>query len=172
MKVVAFLTLAFAMAAGAADYPSPREGSWTVHDFRFHTGEVLPELELHYTTVGEAGGEPVVLLHGTTGSGAGLLTPAFGGELLGPGQPIDATRYYVILPDAIGHGKSSKPSDGLRARFPRYNYTDLVDAAHRLVTEHLAVKHVRLVLGNSMGGMETWIWAQRYPRALDLAVPM
>jgi len=169
---VALVGLALAAVAAAADYPAPREGSWTVRDFRFHTGETLPELRLHYTTVGASTGEPVVLLHGTTQSGTALLNPAFAGELLGPGQPLDATRYYIILPDAIGHGKSSKPSDGLRTRFPRYNYTDLVEAAHRLVTEHLAVKHVRLVLGNSMGGMETWIWAQRYPRALDLAVPM
>jgi len=99
-----------------------------VRDFRFHTGEVLPELRLHYTTVGAPTGEPVVLLHGTTGSAASLLTPAFGGELFGPGQPLDASRYYLILPDAIGHGKSSKPSDGLRTRFPRYNYEDMVDA--------------------------------------------
>jgi len=169
---VALVGLALAAVAAAADYPAPREESWTVRDFRFHTGETLPELRLHYTTVGASTGEPVVLLHGTTQSGTALLNPAFAGELLGPGQPLDATRYYIILPDALGHGKSSKPSDGLRTRFPRYNYTDLVDAAHRLVTEHLAVKRVRLVLGNSMGGMETWIWAQRYPRALDLAVPM
>jgi len=98
--------------------------------------------------------------------------PQFAGELFGPGQPLDASRYYVILPDAIGHGKSSKPSDGLRTRFPRYNYEDMVDAHQRLVSEHLGVKRLRLVLGNSMGGMETWIWAQKYPRAMDIAVPM
>src|SRR5262245_6731661 len=109
----------------AADYPTPKEGSWGVRDFRLHTGEVLPELRLHYTTVGAPTGEPVLILHGTTGSGAGMLTPAFAGELFGPGQPLDASRYYVILPDAIGHGKSSKPSDGLRASFPRYNYDDM-----------------------------------------------
>jgi homoserine O-acetyltransferase len=161
-----------AVVAMAADYPAPREGSWIVRDFRFHTGEVLPELRLHYTTVGAPTGEPVVVLHGTTGSGAGLLTPTFAGELFGPGQPLDASRYYLILPDAIGHGKSSKPSNGLRAGFPRYNYEDMVDAHQRLVSEHLGVKRLRLVIGNSMGGMETWIWAQKYPRAMDVAVPM
>jgi homoserine O-acetyltransferase/O-succinyltransferase len=114
----------------------------------------LPELRLHYTTVGAPTGQPVVILHGTTGSGTGLLTPAFAGELFGAGQPLDASRYYVILPDAIGTGKSSKPSDGLRAAFPKYNYDDMVHAQYRLVTEHLGVRHLRLVLGNSMGGAD------------------
>src|SRR5712691_9005421 len=156
----------------AADYPAPQEGSWVMRDFRFHTGEVLPELRLHYTTVGAPTGEPVLLLHGTTGSGAGMLTPAFAGELFGPGQPLDASRYYIILPDAIGTGKSSKPSDGLRASFPKYNYDDMVAAQYRLVTEHLGVRHLRVALGNSMGGMHIWIWAQKYPDFLDVAVPM
>lgn len=155
-----------------ADYPSPEEGNWEVRDFRFHTGEVLPELRLHYTTVGAPTGEPVLLLHGTTGSGASLLTPAFAGELFGPGQPLDANRYYIILPDAIGAGKSSKPSHGMRTSFPKYNYDDMVDAQYRLAKEHLGVRHLRLVLGNSMGGMQTWIWAQRYPDFMDAAVPM
>jgi len=169
------LTLAFALSALpglAADYPAPREGDWIVRDFRFHTGEVLPELRLHYATVGAPTGEPVLILHGTTQSGASMLSPAFAGELFGPGQPLDASRYYVILPDAIGHGKSSKPSDGLRTTFPKYNYDDMVDAQHRLVTEHLGVRHLRLVLGFSMGGMETWIFAQKYPGIMDIAVPM
>ncbi len=166
--------LVFALAALpslAADYPTPKEGTWVVRDFRFHTGDVLPELRLHYTTVGAPSGEPVLILHGTTGSGTGMLTPAFAGELFGPGQPLDASRYFIILPDAVGTGKSSKPSDGLRTKFPRYNYDDMVDAQHRLVTEHLGVRHLRLVLGNSMGGMQTWIWAQKYP-VMDIAVPM
>jgi homoserine O-acetyltransferase len=156
----------------AADFPAPREGSWVVRDFRFHTGETLPELRLNYTTVGEPTGEPVLVLHGTTGSAATMLTPGFGGELFGPGQALDARRYYVILPDAIGTGKSSKPSDGLRAKFPQYNYDDMVDAQYRLVKEHLGVKHLRLVIGNSMGGMQTWIWGQRYPAFMDALVPM
>jgi homoserine O-acetyltransferase len=122
--------------------------------------------------VGAPTGEPVVILHGTTGSGTGMLNPRFAGELFGPGQPLDASRYYIILPDAIGTGKSTKPSDGLRAKFPRYNYDDMVTAQYRLVTEHLGVKHLRLVLGNSMGGMQTWIWAQKYPGFMDVAVPM
>ena len=161
-----------AVRAPAADFPAPKEGDWVVRDFRFHTGETLPELRLHYTTVGAPSGEPVLMLHGTTGSGTGMLNPAFAGELFGPGQPLDASRYYIILPDAIGAGKSSKPSDGLRTRFPNYNYDDMVHAQHRLVSEHLGVRHLRLVLGFSMGGMHTWMWAQKYPRYLDIAVPL
>ncbi len=164
--------IAAASPALAADFPAPKTGTWVVRDFRFHSGEVLPELRLHYTTVGEPTGEPVLVLHGTTGSGTGMLGPAFGGELFGPGQPLDASRYFIILPDAIGTGRSTKPSDGLRAAFPRYNYNDMVDAQHRLVTEHLGVRRLRLVIGNSMGGMQTWIWAQRYPQMMDVAVPM
>ena len=156
----------------AADFPAPREGTATVRDFRFHTGEVLPELRLHYTTVGPANGQPVLILHGTTQAGANMLTAAFAGELFGPGQPLDANRYYIILPDAIGHGKSSKPSDGLRMKFPKYNYEDMVDAHYRLLTEHLSVRHLRLVLGNSMGGMQTWIFAEKHPDFMDVAVPM
>ncbi len=173
VRVMSALALGVAaLAALAADFPAPKEGSWVVRDFRFHTGEALPELRLHYRTIGSPSGEPVVVLHGTTGSGASMLSPAFGGELFGAGQPLDASRYYIILPDAVGHGKSSKPSDGLRMRFPRYNYDDMVDAQHRLLTEHLGVKRARLVIGNSMGGMETWIWAQKYPGFMDVAVPM
>ena len=170
-----FFALLFALASAAAiaaDYPAPHEGNWVVRDFKFHTGEVLPELRLHYRTVGAPSGEPVVVMHGTTQSGAAMLNPNFAGELFGPGQPLDASRYYIILPDAIGHGRSSKPSDGLRTKFPRYNYDDMVEAQHRLVTEHLGVRRARLVIGNSMGGMETWIWAQRYPHFMDVAVPM
>src|SRR5688572_11496962 len=166
----AFTIIAF--SANAADYPAPKEGDWTARDFRFHNGEVMPELRLHYTTVGEPSGEPVLILHGTTGSGASMLTAGFAGELFGPGQPLDASKYYIILPDAIGTGKSSKPSDGLRTKFPRYNYDDMVDAQYRLVAEHLGLRHLRLVLGNSMGGMQTWIWAQKYADFMDLAVPM
>jgi homoserine O-acetyltransferase/O-succinyltransferase len=150
----------------------PKESSFTLRDFRFNEGTVLPELRLNVTTLGDPRNEPVLILHGTTGNGAGMLNPAFGGELFGPGAPLDASRYFIILPDAIGHGKSSKPSDGLRAAFPRYNYADMVRAHHRLLTEHLGVKHLRLVLGNSMGGMETWLFAQAYPGFADIAVPM
>ena len=163
---------AFAPDLWAADYPAPRTGQWVARDFRFHTGEILPEVKLHYTTIGDPKGEPVLILHGTAGSGASMLTPDFAGELFGPGQPLDAARYFIILPDAVGAGQSTKPSDGLRAAFPKYNYDDMVSAQHRLLTEHFGVRHLRLVLGNSMGGMQTWIWAQKYPGFMDAAVPM
>jgi len=172
MKAIVAAILACLSLACQAQYPAPKEGNWTVRDFKFHTGEVLPELRLAYSTVGAASGEPVLVLHGTTGSAASMLTPAFAGELFGPGQPLDATRYFIILPDVVGHGRSSKPSDGLRARFPRYNYDDMVDATYRLLTEHLGVKRLRLAIGNSMGGMEVWILAQKHPGFLDVAVPM
>ncbi len=169
---IVLLLLAACCAALAARAQPAQEGDYVIRDFRFKSGEVLPELRLHYTTLGNRNGEAVLLLHGTTGNGAGLLAPAFGGELFGPGQPLDATKYFIVLPDAIGHGRSSKPSDGLRAGFPRYGYEDMVVAHHRLLTEHLGVKHLRLVLGNSMGGMETWLFAQMYPGFADIAVPM
>ena len=155
-----------------ADYPAPKEADWTARDFRFHTGEVMAAVRIHYTTVGAPSGEPVLVLHGTAGSGAGMLTPAFAGELFGPGQPLDATRYFVILPDAIGAGKSAKPSDGLRAKFPRYDYDDMVLAQYRLVTEGLGLRHLRVVIGNSMGGMHAWLWGVRYPDFMDALVPM
>jgi homoserine O-acetyltransferase len=162
----------FAFSAAAADYPAPKEGDWVARDFHFHTGEVMPELRLHYSTVGEPSGQPVLILHGTALSGAGMLTPTFAGELFGPDQPLDAARYFLILPDAIGAGKSSKPSDGLRTKFPRYNYDDMVAAQYRLVTEGLGIRHLRLVLGFSMGGMHTWIWGVTYPDLMDALVPM
>jgi homoserine O-acetyltransferase len=160
------------LAAAAADYPAPKQGDWVAPQFKFHTGEVMADLRLHYTTVGEPSGQPVVILHGTGQSGAGLLTPAFAGELFGPGQPLDATRYYIILPDALGAGKSSKPSDGLRTKFPKYNYDDMVEAQHRLIKEGLGVNHLRLVIGNSMGGMQAWLWGEKYPGYMDALVPM
>jgi homoserine O-acetyltransferase/O-succinyltransferase len=162
----------FLAAAAAADYPAPVEHDWAVRDFRFHTGETMSELRLHYTTIGSPSGRPVLILHGTSGSGSGLLTAGFAGELFGPGQPLDASKYYLILPDAIGHGKSSKPSDGMRAKFPAYNYEDMVDAQFRLVSEGLKLQHLRLVLGISMGGMHAWIWGEKYPGFMDALVPM
>lgn len=161
-----------AFAAMAADYPAPKQGVFVARDFRFHTGEILPELRLGYVTIGAPSGEPVLILHGTAGSAAGMLNAGFAGELFGPGQPLDAARYFIILPDAIGAGTSSKPSDGLRARFPAYNYDDMVQAQYRLVTEGLGVRHLRLVLGNSMGGMHSWIWGVTYPDFMDALVPM
>jgi len=172
-RIASTLACAFgALSAWAADYPAPREASWVARDFRLHTGEVMPQVQLHYRTIGAPTGEPVLVLHGTTGSGASMLTPAFAGELFGPGQPLDASRYYIIIPDTLGHGKSSKPSDGLRTKFPKYNYEDMVDAHYRLLTEHLNVRHLRAVIGNSMGGMETWIFAVKYADYMDVAVPM
>ena len=160
------------VTAMAADYPAPKEGDWIAKDFKFHTGEVMPELKLHYTTIGEPSGRPVLVLHGSGGSAASMLTPTFAGELFGPGQPLDASKYYIIIPDGIGHGKSSKPSDGMKTAFPKYDYEDMVDAQYRLVNEGLAIKHLRLVIGNSMGGMHTWVWGVRYPSFMDALVPM
>jgi homoserine O-acetyltransferase/O-succinyltransferase len=160
------------LTASAADYPAPKQGDWIARDFRFHTGQTMPELRLHYTTIGEPTGQPVLVLHGSGGSAANMLTPAFAGELFGPGQPLDAAKYYVIIPDGLGHGKSSKPSDGMKTAFPKYNYDDMVDAHYRLVKEGLGVNHLRLVIGNSMGGMHTWIWGGRYPQFMDALVPM
>ena len=166
------LLLAITVSALAQSYPAPKEGTWIARDFKFHTGEVMPELRLAYTTVGEPSGEPVLVLHGTSDSGTAMLTPSFAGELFGPGQALDATKYFIILPDAVGHGKSSKPSDGLRAKFPRYNYDDMVLAQYRLATEGLGLKHVRLIIGNSMGGMHMWLWGSAYPDFMDALVPM
>jgi len=171
----AALSLILAMtsfATLAADYPAPKQGDFIAKDFKFHTGEVMGELKLHYTTVGEPTGQPVVVLHGSGGSAASMLTPAFAGQLFGPGQPLDTSKYYIIIPDGIGHGKSSKPSDGMKTAFPKYDYEDMVDAQVRLVREGLGIKHLRLVIGNSMGGMHTWIWAIKYPDLMDAAVPM
>jgi homoserine O-acetyltransferase/O-succinyltransferase len=156
----------------AADYPAPKQGDWIARDFKFHGGETVPELRLHYTTVGEPSGQPVLVLHGSGGSAERMLTPSFAGELFGPGQPLDASKYYIILPDGLGHGKSAKPSDGMKTAFPNYDYADMVDAQYRLVHEGLGIKHLRLVIGNSMGGMHAWIWAVRYPRFMDVVVPM
>src|SRR4051794_17057261 len=158
--------------AVAADYPAPKQGDWIARDFKFHGGETMPELRLHYTTVGEPTGQPVLVLHGSGGTAASMLKPGFAGEMFGAGQPLDATKYYVIIPDGIGHGKSSKPSDGLKTAFPKYDYEDMVDAHYRLLKEGLGIKHLRLVIGNSMGGMHTWIWGGKYPAYMDALAPM
>ncbi|WP_376096007.1 alpha/beta fold hydrolase [Roseomonas sp. CCTCC AB2023176] len=159
-------------APQASAQPAPRRGAWVARDFRFHTGEVMPEVRLAYVTLGDPTSPAVLVLHGTAGSAASLLTPAFAGRLFGPGQPLDASRYFVIIPDALGAGGSSKPSDGMRAAFPRYNYDDMVAAQHRLVTEGLGVRRLRLVLGNSMGGMHAWMWAVAHSDMVDAVVPM
>jgi homoserine O-acetyltransferase len=168
--IVALALASFSVQA--ADYPAPKEGEWVARDFKFHTGETLPEVKLHYTTVGAPSGEPVIVLHGSGGSARSMLTGSFAGELFGPGQPLDASKYYVVIPDALGHGKSSKPSDGLKTKFPLYNYADMVEAQHRLLVEHLGLRHVRMIIGNSMGGMHTWLWGEKYPGYMDVLVPM
>lgn len=147
-----------------------RSGDHVIRNFRFHTGETLPELKLHYTTLGNPNGTPVLLLHGTSGNGAGMVgsfSPMFAA-----GAPLDTATHYIILPDAIGSGGSSKPSDGQRGKFPRYNYDDMVTAQYRLLTEGLGVKHLRLVIGNSMGGMHVWVWGAKYPTMMDGLVPL
>jgi homoserine O-acetyltransferase len=132
----------------------------------------MPAVRLHYTTLGAPGGEPVLILHGTAGSGTGMINPAFAGQLFGPGQPLDTAKYFIILPDALGAGQSARPSGGLRTKFPHYNYDDMVLAQYRLVTEGLNIRHLRLVLGNSMGGMHVWLWGTTYPDFMDALVPM
>jgi homoserine O-acetyltransferase len=170
--VLAFLMTAMQISAFAQNFPNQRYEVWTAKDFRFHTGEITPSLNIGYTTIGNPDGEVIVILHGTTGTGAGMLDNAFGGELFGPGQPLDAAKYWIVLPDSIGTGKSSKPSDGLRTQFPRYNYDDMVAAQYLLLTEKLQVKHVRMIRGNSMGGMQTWVWGVQHPNFMDILVPM
>ena len=159
--------------------PAPVEGEYLIRDWRFADGSVLPELRLHYTTIGtprrDAAGQvtnAVLILHGTGGSGRAFLREQFAGELFGLGQPLDASQDYIILPDGIGHGGSSKPSDALRARFPRYAYADMVAAQHALVAEGLGVDHLRLVMGTSMGGMHTWMWGHLYPTMMDALLPL
>jgi homoserine O-acetyltransferase/O-succinyltransferase len=171
-SISAAAALLCATTAFAADPPLQKPGDWTVKDFRFHTGEVLPELRLHYVTIGEPTGEPVLVLHGSNGSGQNMLGPQFAGELFGPGQPLDAAKYFLIVPDALGAGKSSKPSDGLRMAFPKFSYEDQVRGQYLLLTEHLGVKHLKLIIGQSMGGMHAWMWGEMYPDFMDILVPM
>lgn len=171
-RIFVLLSALLLTPAMAADYPAPRHAEAILKDFRFHTGEVMAALRIHYTTIGDPKGQPVLLLHGTYGSANNFLNAEFAGELFGAGQPLDASKYFIIIPDAIGTGKSTKPSDGLKGKFPVYNYDDMVSAQHRLLTEVMNVKHLRLVIGNSMGGMQTWAWAVKYPSFMDLAVPM
>jgi homoserine O-acetyltransferase len=168
---IIFLGL-FALSAATAEYPGLKQGDWIERDFKFHTGEIMPELRIHYATIGKPTGQPVLVLHGTGGSLESMLSEAFAGKLFGPGQPLDSDHYYIIIPDGIGHGKSSKPSDGLRGKFPHYDYEDMVSAQYRLVHEGLGITHLRLIIGNSMGGMHTWLWSIKYPDMMDALVPM
>jgi homoserine O-acetyltransferase/O-succinyltransferase len=177
--MIVLMSLAVAPPARAAGFPAPAEGDFVARDFRFGSGETLPALNLHYRTIGtprrDASGivrNAVMILHGTGGTGAAFLSPTFGGELFGAGQILDATRYFIILPDGIGHGKSSKPSDGLHARFPKYTYDDMVRAQHAMLVDGLKVNHLRLVLGTSMGAMHCWVWGEVYPDFVDGLVPL
>ena len=179
MKLKWFSALLFLTVLHAADYPTPAEGDWIAKNFRFTNGETLPELRLHYTTIGkperDARGQvvnAVLILHGTGGSGRSFLNDNFAGQLFGPGQLLDGATHYIILPDGIGHGKSSKPSDGLHMKFPSYTYDDMVRAQHLLLTEGLRVNHLRLILGTSMGGMHTWLWGEMYPGFMDALMPL
>ena len=163
----------------AADYPAPTEGDYTIHDFKFASGETLPELRIHYRTIGklEKDGQgkslnAVLITHGTTGSGAQFIRPEFAGELFGKDQPLDATKFFIVLPDGIGHGKSSKPSDEMHAKFPGYGYGDMVEAQYRLLTDGLGIKHARLVMGTSMGGMHTWLWGESHADFMDALMPL
>lgn len=159
-------------ATQAADPPRPVEGDWVAPRFQFHTGQTLENLRLHYVTLGDRANPAVLVLHGTYQSAQAMLSKDFGGQLFGPGQPLDASKYFIIIPDGIGVGKSSKPSDGLRAAFPQYNYADMVLAQYRMLTEGMGITHLRLIIGNSMGGMQTWIWGGTYPGFADGLVPM
>ena len=174
-----FLLIGSAKLVFAADYPAPTEADYTIRDFKFASGETLPELRIHYRTLGkidkDAQGKTrnaVLITHGTTGSGAQFVRPEFAGELFGKDQPLDATKFFIVLPDGIGHGKSSKPSDGLHAKFPRYGYIDMVEAQSRLLTDGLGVNHARLVMGTSMGGMHTWLWGEAHPDFMDALMPL
>ena len=180
LRKLLLLLIALACSrAAVAQYPAPSQGDFIIQNFRFASGAMLPELRVHYRTLGkperDAQGmvrNAVLILHGTTGSGASLLNAQFAGQLFGSGGLLDAERYFIILPDAIGHGQSSKPSDGLRTRFPQYGYLDMIEVQYRLLTEGLGVNHLRLVMGTSMGGMQTWLWGERKPDFMDALMPL
>ena len=173
------VTLALAPAPCSAQAALAREGDFIIRGFRFGSGDTLPELRLHYLALGhpvsDATGRTanaILILHGTGGTGRQFLAPQFAGVLFGPGALLDTTRYFVILPDGIGHGRSSKPSAGLHMRFPHYDYDDMVAAQYRLLREHLGITHLRLVMGTSMGGMHTWVWGETHPDFMDALMPL
>ena len=185
VRCLALLALAIALVgpASAAEstkaYAPVTEGDYVIKNFKLTSGETLPELRIHYYSLGhpvrDAEGvvtNAVLIGHGTGGSGDNFLRPQFAGELFGPGQPLDATKYFIVMPDGIGHGRSSKPSDGLHARFPHYGYTDMVTAVFRTLTDGLGVNHARLIMGTSMGGMQTWVWGEQHPDFMDALMPL
>lgn len=166
-------------SASASEHWQTQEGDFVAHDFHFHDGETIQDLRLHYTTLGKPERDPegrvtnaVLILHGTGGTGHQFLRPVFAGVLFGPGQLLDSSKHFIILPDDIGHGKSSKPSDGLRMKFPKYDYADMVQGEYDLVTQGLHVNHLRLVTGTSMGCMHTWIWGEAHPKFMDALMPL
>jgi homoserine O-acetyltransferase len=177
--VVALVVAGGLQSPAASSYPEPTAGDYVLRDFKFQSGETLPELRMHYRTLGTAWRDDkgivtnaVLILHGTTGNGSNFIRKEFAGELFGSGQTLDAQRYYLILPDSIGHGQSSKPSDGLHAHFPHYGYRDMIEAQYLLLTEGLKVNHLRLVMGTSMGGMHTWLWGELHPDFMDTLMPL
>ena len=180
MKRLFFLIacLACCAVANAASYPAPAEGDYVIRNFKFADGGTLPELRMHYRTLGTIHkthghvDNAVLIMHGTGGDGTQFLNDRFGGELFGAGQPLDATNHFIILIDDIGHGNSSKPSDGLHAKFPHYGYADMLKAEHAVIVEKLKVDHLRLVMGTSMGGMHTWLWGETYPDMMDALMPL
>ena len=178
--IACVIVLLFSTALShAADYPAPVESDYVIRDFRFQSGEALPELRMHYRTLGQPARDKngivrnaILILHGTTGNSTQFMRAEFAGELFGKGRLFDADRYFIIIPDNIGHGQSSKPSDGLRAKFPRYGYRDMIAAQHQMLTDGLHVNHLRLVFGTSMGGMHTWLWGETYPDFMDALMPL
>ena len=179
LAAVAFCPWSQGIAAAPGEPLVPTQGNYVIKDFHFASGQTLPELKLHYRTLGTPQRDnkgvvrnAVLIMHGTTGSGEQFMNPVFAGELFGPSQPLDISKFYVILPDDIGHGESSRPSEGLHAKFPNYQYADMVDAEHRLVVDGLHVNHLRLVMGTSMGGMHVWMWGEAYPDMMDALMPL
>ncbi len=161
------------------NFPAGTEYDYVIKDFKFESEEIIPQLNIHYTTIGQPVKDKngnivnsVLIMHGTSGSGRSFLSEQFAGNLFKPGQVLDSTKFFIILPDAIGHGKSSKPSNGMHMKFPKYTYNDMVKANYQLLTEHLGVNHLRLVMGTSMGGMHTWVWGYTYPDFMDALLPL
>ncbi|KEA51370.1 hypothetical protein DT73_18625 [Mangrovibacter sp. MFB070] len=165
------LTLS-SLALAETSFPTPKEADWTAKTFTFNSGDKFNNLRIHYYTIGDKSKPAVLLLHGTNQPVRSLLAKGFAGELFGPGQALDSSKYFIIIPESIGSGKSSKPSDGLRMAFPHYDYDDMVTAQYRLIKEGLGLSHLRLVMGYSMGGMQTWLWGEKYPSMMDALVPM
>src|SRR6058998_1919691 len=172
MRQVIALAVLLIAAAAHAQIPKANEADFVVKDFHFRSCETLAEVRIHYATIGTPGAKTVLVLHGTGGSLQQFLNDRFAGVLFKPGGLLDAGSHFIVIPDNVGHGKSSKPSDGLRAKFPHYDYDDMVELQHRLITEGLGIRRLSVVMGTSMGGMQTWMWGERWPDAMDALVPL